>query len=81
VLFFFWKSPKKTNYLRRGNMAFVLGIDIGSASSKGIVLNEQGLSGSFECPSGGDFKLTAERKDRETKLRRKYIGVEEALKV
>jgi activator of 2-hydroxyglutaryl-CoA dehydratase len=62
-------------------MAFVLGIDIGSASSKGIVLNEKGLSGSFECPSGGDFKLTAERKDRETKLRRKYIGVEEAFKV
>ena len=46
-------------------MAFVLGIDIGSASSKGIVLNEQGLSGSFECPSGGDFKLTAERIKKE----------------
>ncbi len=46
-------------------MAFVLGIDIGSAASKGIVLNEQGLSGSFECPSGGDFKLTAERIKKE----------------
>jgi predicted CoA-substrate-specific enzyme activase len=42
-------------------MAFVLGIDIGSASSKGILLDDQGLSSSFECPSGGDFKLTAER--------------------
>ena len=42
-------------------MAFVLGIDIGSATSKGIALNDQGLSGSFECLSGGDFKLTAEK--------------------
>jgi predicted CoA-substrate-specific enzyme activase len=42
-------------------MFFVLGIDIGSAQSKGILLNQKGLSGSFECPSGGDFKLTAER--------------------
>ncbi len=46
---------------KRGNMAFVLGIDIGSASSKGIALNEREVSGSFECPSGGDFKLTAEK--------------------
>jgi predicted CoA-substrate-specific enzyme activase len=42
-------------------MIFALGIDIGSAASKGIALNDQGLSGSFECPSGGDFRLTAER--------------------
>jgi predicted CoA-substrate-specific enzyme activase len=42
-------------------MVFVLGIDIGSASSKGIVLGDQGPLGSFECPSGGDFRLTAER--------------------
>jgi predicted CoA-substrate-specific enzyme activase len=42
-------------------MAFVLGIDIGSAASKGIALNDQGPLGSFVCPSGGDFKLTAER--------------------
>jgi predicted CoA-substrate-specific enzyme activase len=42
-------------------MAFVLGIDIGSAYSKGIALNDQGVLGSFECPSGGDFKQTAER--------------------
>lgn len=42
-------------------MAFVLGIDIGSAASKGIAFGDQGPLGSFECPSGGDFKLTAEK--------------------
>jgi predicted CoA-substrate-specific enzyme activase len=45
----------------RGPMVFVLGIDIGSASSKGIALGDRGPKGSFECPSGGDFKLTADR--------------------
>jgi predicted CoA-substrate-specific enzyme activase len=40
---------------------FALGIDIGSASSKGIVFGDQDPLGSFECPSGGDFKLTADR--------------------
>jgi predicted CoA-substrate-specific enzyme activase len=42
-------------------MAFTLGLDIGSAASKGIALNEKGVLGSFECPSRGDFKLAAER--------------------
>jgi predicted CoA-substrate-specific enzyme activase len=42
-------------------MAFVLGIDIGSAASKGVALSDHKPLGSFECPSGGDFKLTAER--------------------
>lgn len=42
-------------------MAFVLGIDIGSAASKGVALGNQGRLGSFECPSGGDFRLTAEK--------------------
>jgi predicted CoA-substrate-specific enzyme activase len=46
-------------------MAFVLGIDIGSASSKGMVLGDHGPLGSFECPSGGDFKRTAERVKKE----------------
>jgi predicted CoA-substrate-specific enzyme activase len=46
-------------------MTFVLGIDIGSASSKTIAFGDQGLLGSFECPSGGDFKLTAERVRKE----------------
>ncbi len=41
-------------------MRWVLGIDIGSASSKGMVLNDEGSLSSYECPSGGDFKLTAE---------------------
>jgi predicted CoA-substrate-specific enzyme activase len=43
------------------NTAFVVGIDIGSAQSKGICVGDQDPLGSFECPSGGDFKLTAER--------------------
>ena len=42
-------------------MAFVVGIDTGSAQSKGVVFGESGPLVSFECPSGGDFKLTAER--------------------
>jgi predicted CoA-substrate-specific enzyme activase len=46
-------------------MVFVSGMDIGSASSKGIVLGDQGPLGSFECPSGGDFKFTAENIRRE----------------
>lgn len=46
-------------------MVFVLGLDIGSASSKGIVLGDQGALGSFDCSSGGDFKLTAERVRKE----------------
>ncbi len=46
-------------------MAIVLGVDIGSAASKGIALNDQGTLGSYECPSGGDFKLTAERIKKE----------------
>ncbi|MGA2317258.1 MAG: BadF/BadG/BcrA/BcrD ATPase family protein [Thermodesulfobacteriota bacterium] len=42
-------------------MAFVLGIDIGSASSKGVALGDHKPLTSFECPSGGNFKLTAEK--------------------
>jgi predicted CoA-substrate-specific enzyme activase len=42
-------------------MSLVLGIDIGSASSKGIALQDHGPQSSFECASGGDYKLTAER--------------------
>ena len=42
-------------------MVFTIGIDIGSAVSKGIALGPQGQVGWYECPSGGDFKLTAER--------------------
>ncbi len=46
-------------------MIYVLGIDIGSASSKGVALGKEDLLGSFECLSGGDFKLTAERMRKE----------------
>ncbi len=42
-------------------MVYVSGIDIGSAGSKGIALGDREVIGSFEGPSGGDFKLTAER--------------------
>lgn len=42
-------------------MSRVLGIDIGSAFSKGVLLEDQKRLGAFECPSGGDFKHTAER--------------------
>ena len=52
-----------------GDMGFVLGIDIGSASSKGILLADREPVGSFECPSGGDFRVTSERL-RETLLSR-----------
>jgi predicted CoA-substrate-specific enzyme activase len=45
----------------RTEIIFALVIYIGSASSKGIVLNDQGPLGSFECPSGGDFKQTADQ--------------------
>ncbi|HVP77766.1 MAG TPA: acyl-CoA dehydratase activase [Thermodesulfobacteriota bacterium] len=57
-------------------MVFVLGIDIGSASSKGIVLGDQRPAGSFECPSGGDFERTAE-KVRGELLSRAGISVED----
>jgi predicted CoA-substrate-specific enzyme activase len=45
----------------RGEMVLVIGIDIGSVSSKGIALGDQGPLGSFECPSGGDYKQAAGR--------------------
>ena len=40
---------------------FAAGIDIGAFSSKGIIVGSRGEKGSFDCPSGGDFSLTAER--------------------
>ncbi len=42
-------------------MVFVLGIDIGSAQSKGVVLSQKGPLSFFECLSGGDLRLTSER--------------------
>ena len=38
-----------------------IGIDIGSAMSKGVLLGRPGVVEWYECPSGGDFKRTAER--------------------
>jgi predicted CoA-substrate-specific enzyme activase len=46
-------------------MVLVLGIDIGSAQSKGIALDDRGPLGSFDCSSGGNFKRTAERVRKE----------------
>jgi predicted CoA-substrate-specific enzyme activase len=42
-------------------MPHALGIDLGSASSKGVVLEGGTPIGSFQCPSGGDYRLTADR--------------------
>lgn len=50
-------------------MILTLGIDIGSAYSKGVLLGDGGPLNSFECASGGDFKQTA-LKIRETLLSR-----------
>jgi predicted CoA-substrate-specific enzyme activase len=41
--------------------SFYLGIDIGSASSKGVLIAKTKAVASVEYPSGGDFKVTAER--------------------
>lgn len=38
-----------------------LGIDMGSAFSKGILLEENQVAASYACPSGGDFRATAEK--------------------
>lgn len=39
---------------------YVLGIDIGSASSKGVILSNQKLVGSYVMPSGGSYQFTAD---------------------
>jgi predicted CoA-substrate-specific enzyme activase len=41
-------------------MSCVIGIDIGSAFSKGLAMREQELLGSLVVPSGGDYRKTAE---------------------
>ena len=40
---------------------FVLGIDMGSAYSKGILMRGQEVLAAYSCPSGGDLKPTAEK--------------------
>jgi len=42
-------------------MVYVVGIDIGSAFSKGIVMCDQKIVGSYVMPSGGNYTLTADR--------------------
>ncbi len=42
-------------------MACVIGIDIGSAFSKGIIMCDQKIVGSYVTPSGGNYKFTADR--------------------
>jgi (R)-2-hydroxyacyl-CoA dehydratese activating ATPase len=58
------------------HMAFVLGIDIGSVHSKGVLLKGGEALDSFACPSAGNFQLTAE-KIRETLLRRAGLESQE----
>lgn len=42
-------------------MPCVIGIDIGSSRSKGVLSCDGKVICSFECPSGGDFSATAEK--------------------
>jgi len=41
--------------------SFYFGIDMGSAHSKGILLDNTQVIASYDCPSGGDFRVTAEK--------------------
>jgi predicted CoA-substrate-specific enzyme activase len=40
---------------------FVLGIDMGSAYSKGILMRDREILAAYSCPSGGALKLAAEK--------------------
>jgi predicted CoA-substrate-specific enzyme activase len=40
---------------------FFFGIDMGSAFSKGVLLEKDQVVTSYACPSGGDFNVTAEK--------------------
>jgi (R)-2-hydroxyacyl-CoA dehydratese activating ATPase len=42
-------------------MKCVIGIDMGSASAKGVLMAQKELLAQVDFPSGGDFKLTADR--------------------
>jgi (R)-2-hydroxyacyl-CoA dehydratese activating ATPase len=41
-------------------MAYVIGIDVGSAFSKGLLMREEEVMGSLVVPSGGDYRKTAD---------------------
>jgi (R)-2-hydroxyacyl-CoA dehydratese activating ATPase len=40
--------------------SFFLGVDMGSAYSKGVLLEGNQVVASYACPSGGEFRVTAE---------------------
>jgi predicted CoA-substrate-specific enzyme activase len=42
-------------------MEYVLGIDMGSSSAKGVLMARKKILAQVEFPSGGDFKLTSDR--------------------
>jgi len=42
-------------------MVYVIGIDVGSAFSKGILMCDKKIVGSYVMPSGGNYTLTADR--------------------
>jgi predicted CoA-substrate-specific enzyme activase len=46
-------------------MKSVMGIDIGSAYSKGMIMAGDNVLGGYECPSGGDYQGTAEKINNE----------------
>lgn len=46
-------------------MRYCLGIDIGSAYSKGVLMDDRELRASYYCLSGGDFRLAADKIKKE----------------
>lgn len=50
-------------------MSHVMGIDIGSASSKGVIIRDAGTVGAYDCPSSGDLRQIAE------KVREKLLSI------
>ena len=46
-------------------MVCVVGIDIGSAYSKGVIMLDDEIGGSYVVPSGGNYELTADRVNKE----------------
>ena len=46
-------------------MRSVIGIDMGSAYSEGIIMAGDEVLGAYECPSGGDYQGTAEEIEKE----------------
>jgi (R)-2-hydroxyacyl-CoA dehydratese activating ATPase len=59
--------------------SFFLGIDMGSAASKGILLEEKRIAASYACPSGGDFRVTAETILQEV-LSRKGLSIQDIVR-